>query len=48
MTDAIIQAFFYAGLAAIVVAMLYGLAKQQLYLYRANRRLQSLKNLRRR
>ena len=48
MTDAIIQGFWYVGLGVIVAAMLAGLAKQQLYEYRVNKRVRKLGELRRR
>ena len=48
MTEHIVQAFWMAGTAFIVGWVLLGLAMHQLYLYRVNRRLRSLKNLRRR
>ena len=39
MTDAIIQGFWYASAASVVVVALVGLAHQQLYEYRLRRRL---------
>ncbi len=47
MTDAIIQGFWYVGLGVIVAAMLAGLAKQQLYEHRVNKRIRALAKIRR-
>ena len=47
MTDTIIQIAWYAGAAAVVAVALAGLAKQQLYLYRVNKRVRALAKIRR-
>ena len=47
MTDTIIQIGWYAGAAAVVLAALAGLARQQIYEYRVNKRVRALAKIRR-